>query len=380
MNISKDNWIIHLFAVLHALVSFICYSTGMADGLMLTLLTMFLVVLLCLRRRMSVLFMGIAVILVNIVGFGIGVGLAALLGLLPLPALAVHPLSTFVCTEILGWTTEWVCLKYLDRHPEGGASPDSRSLRWLLLAFIVIIIVRLLLIYSISGAQESRGFFVEILIDYILSCVIIVWVAEYAIRSREQAEKEAEKANLALFRYMKLKQQVNPHFLFNSLNVLDCMIQEQSAQAASRYTHKLAEIYRYMLRHEDETTVRLRDEMEFVDDYLELLKVRFAEGLQVNVNIPEEDLSRSVVPCSVQLLIENATKHNAVSASDPLTIDIHTTSNSVVVTNNLRPKLTAVSSTGLGLKYLRRQYKDIAGKSVIVKAGGDSYTVILPLL
>lgn len=92
MIISKDSWIIHIFAALHAIVSFVCYSTGIADELMLTLLTMFLVVMLCFRRRVGVLFMAIAVILVNPLGFSVGMGLASLLSLLPLPVTVVHSL------------------------------------------------------------------------------------------------------------------------------------------------------------------------------------------------------------------------------------------------------------------------------------------------
>ncbi len=377
MIISKNSWLIHVFAALHALVSFVCYATGIADDLMLTLLTMFMIVMLCLRRRVSMPFMAIAVILVNIVGFGVGMGLASLLSLISLPVTVVHPLSTLICTEILGWSTELCASRFGSRGPGAG---DGRNLRWLLFAFVLIIIVRLILMFAVSGFQGPRTFMIEILLDYIFSCVIIVWVAEYAIRSREQAEKEAEKANLALFRYMKLKQQVNPHFLFNSLNVLDCLIQEQSPSEASRYTHKLAEIYRYMLRHEEETLVSLREEMVFVEDYVGLLKVRFPEGFVLEVDIPERFLSGRVVPCSVQLLIENAFKHNAVSVQSPLRISVVADETAVTVTNNICPKLSGTDSTGLGLKYLRRQYEDISGRAVKVESESGLYSVKLPLL
>lgn len=180
---------------MHAIVSFVCYSTGIADELMLTLLTMFLVVMLCFRRRVGVLFMAIAVILVNPLGFSVGMGLASLLSLLPLPVTVVHSLSTLVCTEILGWSTEFCALRF--GSSAGPGASDGRGLRWLLLAFVLIIMVRLVLIFAVSGFQGPRTFVIEMLLDYIFSCVIIVWVAEYAIRSREQAEREAEKANLA---------------------------------------------------------------------------------------------------------------------------------------------------------------------------------------
>ena len=380
MNISKEVWIIHIFALLHAAVAFSCRVTGITDDLMLTLLTMLLVMILCLRGQMSVMFMAMAVIAVNIVGYGLGTGLAALLSLLPLSPLVIHPVSTLICTEIIGCGTIGCINLYRRKNAGSIASPSSKGLRWLLIAFIIIIIIRLVLILLTSGIENSRNFVIGIIFDYLFSCVALLWLAEYAIRSREQAEKSEEQANLAQYRYIKLKQQVNPHFLFNSLNVLDCMIHEQSRDEASEYTHKLADIYRYMIQNEDETTVKLRDEMSFVSKYIDLLMVRFPEGLKVSVDIPEESLSRSVIPCCVQLLIENATKHNAVSPANPLAIKIHTTPSSVIVSNNLCPKLTRATSTGLGLKYIRQQYKDISGKSIIIKETDSSYTVILPLL
>lgn len=380
MNFQKDNWLIHVFALLHAVVCLVCVAAGIADDIILTLLTMLLAILICLRGRMSVLFMSISVILVNVAGFLLGMGLAALIGLLHLSPFVVHPVSTFICTEIIGWGMEMFVKMFSSRYAQSSA-PDARSLRWLLIAFVLILILRLVILVVTSDVLiESRNFLMEIILDYVFSCLAIVLVAEYAIRFREQAEKAAEDANLANFRYLKLKSQVNPHFLFNSLNVLNCMIQDQPREEASRYTHKLADIYRYMLKSEDEVTVRLRDEMEFVWQYVELLKIRFSTGLEVTASIPEESMQRSVVPCSVQMLIENATKHNSVSVESPLRIEIHTTENSVVVKNNIRPRLTEPVSTGLGIKYMRQQYKDIAGKSVIVRRTEELYTVIIPLL
>ena len=213
-----------------------------------------------------------------------------------------------------------------------------------------------------------------------MTLVVILVLASYALRLQRRALAASEQANLAQYRYHKLKQQVNPHFLFNSLNVLDYLIQEQPREDASRYTHKLAEVYRYMIRSEDETTVRLRDEMDFVSQYVDLLKVRFPEGLDVQVDIPEEAMARSVVPCCVQLLIENATKHNAVHPDTPLHIKVGATATRVVVSNNRIPKLTQPASTGLGLQYIRQQYHDLSGKSIIVRADEQNYTVTLPLL
>ena len=200
------------------------------------------------------------------------------------------------------------------------------------------------------------------------------------VRINARALEDQEKARLAQYRYMNLSQQVNPHFLFNSLNILDCLVCEEKTEQASTYIHKLAGIYRYMLRIEQERLVTLRDEMEFVEQYVDLLKVRFPEGLDISIDIPEDKMGRRVVPCSVQLLIENATKHNSISEDKLLRIGVRCEDDSIVVSNNLNPKVSNGPSTGLGLKYLREQYRDVSGKEVTVQMTDKDYTVVIPLI
>ena len=192
--------------------------------------------------------------------------------------------------------------------------------------------------------------------------------------------RERDKANMAQYRYLKLKRQVNPHFLFNSLNVLNYLILDQKTEQASTYTQKLASIYRYMIKSEDEEIVTLMEEMEFVEKYIDLMKVRFPQGLQVNINIKEEDYLKHVIPCSIQLLVENATKHNAICQDRTLSIDIATDGHEISIENNKIPKLTKVPSTGLGQKYIRQRYLDLSGKEVKIENTDDRYRVTLPLL
>ena len=379
MRISKEGWIIHGFALLHAAVALGCRLGGLADEMMLTLLTMLMVVLLCLRCRVSGLMMAVSVLAVNLVGVVLGHGTARLFDGFTDSPLVIYPLSTFVSTEIIGWTMLLIARGHARKHT---VAPEqmATSLIWLLIAFVVILITRLAILLLYSQSWEGRNTTFTILLDYSVTLTVVVVVAQYALRLQQRALAASEKANLAQYRYHKLKQQVNPHFLFNSLNVLDYMIQEQRPEDASRYTHKLAEVYRYMIKSEDETTVRLRDEMEFVSQYADLLKVRFPEGLEVETDIPEEAMSRSVVPCCMQLLVENATKHNAVQPDHPLRVRITADADSVTVTNNRIPKLRRTASTGLGLQYIRQQYRDLSGKSITVLEDEHNYTVTLPLL
>lgn len=379
MKISKDFWIILGFALLHAAVALGCRLAGLADEMMLTLLTMLLVVILCLRCRVDGKMMSISVVAVNVLGVLLGRGTSLLFGALFDSPLVIYPLSTFVSTLVIGWVTLWAARRYAGRH--AADDPERiNSLKWLLIAFGVILVTRLAIMLFFSEGLEGRNTAVSILLDYSMTIAVVVVLAAYALRLQSRAKAAAEEAALAQFRYHKLKQQVNPHFLFNSLNILDCLIQEQTPQEASRYTHKLAEVYRYLIKNEDETTVRLRDEMAFVAQYVDLLKVRFPEGLEVDVDIPESAMSRSVVPCCVQLLLENATKHNAVRPDKPLRISIRVEGDGVVVSNNRVPRLTRPASTGLGLQYIRQQYHDLSGKRITVLDDEQSYTVILPLL
>lgn len=219
---------------------------------------------------------------------------------------------------------------------------------------------------------------VSILAQITIYC--IVYIVNYAITSRYEMNRQREMANMAQYRYLKLKRQVNPHFLFNSLNILDCLVCEEKTEQASTYIHKLAGIYRYMIKSEDEDLVPLREELVFVGLYVDLLKVRFPEGFEVDIDVPEDSMARFVLPCSLQLLIENATKHNAVTAENPLHISVKVTDDVVTVSNNIVPKVTRNASTGLGQKYIRQQYIDLSGKEIDIRKTEETYCVTLPLL
>jgi LytS/YehU family sensor histidine kinase len=135
-----------------------------------------------------------------------------------------------------------------------------------------------------------------------------------------------------------------------------------------------------MLKTEEEKLVTLREELDFAIQYYDLLKVRFPEGLKVEISVPEECMGRSVVPCALQLLIENATKHNTINPANPLVIRITGTSDSVCVCNDILPKVSKSQSGGLGLKYMKQQYLDLSGKSVDIVRNDDRFCVTIPLL
>lgn len=210
---------------------------------------------------------------------------------------------------------------------------------------------------------------------------VLIYMADYVRVTHQDVRAEKMKRHKAQFEYLKLKQQVNPHFLFNSLNVLDCLICDNKNEDASLFVHKLAGIYRYMLKNDSLTAISLGEEMDFTEKYTDLLKVRFESGFEVNVDVPESFMSYDVVPCSIQMLVENAIKHNRVSPDNPLHINITARDSRIIVTNNKYPKVAlGEDSTKVGLNYIRQQYIDLSGNDIEINDNGTDYSVSLPLL
>lgn len=378
----RTAYIIHGFALLHAAVTALCLVGGIQDTLLLTLLTMTMSVLICLKYTLSVEATAIVIIAVNVTGFGLGNLGAAFFEWLHIGELAARPLATFATTEIMGWAQALVGRNF--RRVRRAAPQEAHPASWtgrigyLVFAVVAVFVLRMAVEILFSHSRNEDADVVMVLAQ--VSVYVVVFMVGLAVVSRNESVREQEKTHQAEFRYMVLKQQVNPHFLFNSLNILDGLVQEGSMEDASRYIHRMAGLYRYMLQHEGESLVRLSEEAEFARMYEELLHVRFPRGFAVETGLREEDLQRFVVPCALQLLIENATKHNAISAERPLVIRITSDGHGLTVSNNIVPRLSPPNSTGLGMKYIREQYADLSRKGISVETGPDTFAVKLPLL
>jgi sensor histidine kinase YesM len=178
--------------------------------------------------------------------------------------------------------------------------------------------------------------------------------------------EELTKANTQLLKLQKenlqsqfdvLKQQVNPHFLFNSLNVLTSLIKLEP-DLAEKFSEQLSKVYRYVLENKDYELVDLSTELNFLEAYIFLLNIRFVGKLQINVNIPEENRNNKIIPLGMQLLIENAIKHNVMSKISPLVIDIFIDCNNCLnIINNLQQRPSQMISTGVGLKNIMNRYQ-----------------------
>lgn len=232
--------------------------------------------------------------------------------------------------------------------------------------------------YIFAGLPFLRQYAVVLLADMVVYAGFTLIGHLYT--SQDELRTERGKKHLAQFQYNKLKMQINPHFLFNSLNILDYLVQEGQTERASAFIRKLADSYRYMLKTEDEPLVTLQEEIDFAHKYSELLQERFASGFTVHYQIDDQLLNRSIIPCCLQLLIENATKHNIVSPERPLTIFVCAEGDTLTVRNNIQPRITAQASTGTGLKNIRQQYLDICNRPISVEKTQSEFIVNIPLL
>lgn len=217
-----------------------------------------------------------------------------------------------------------------------------------------------------------------LIIDLIV--ITVCYLIHMSILSHQRLREEREQKHRSEYQYERLKQQINPHFLFNSLGILDYLVQEQQTERASAFIHKLAGMYRYMLSNDQKPLVKLSEELDFTGKYIDLIKERFTEGIVTAIEIPKEKGDISVVPCALQLLVENATKHNIVSPEMPLTITIGIEEEWIVVRNNLQERTHGQPSTHLGLENIRRQYLDITGRSIVVEKSDSEFIVKLPIV
>jgi two-component system LytT family sensor kinase len=191
----------------------------------------------------------------------------------------------------------------------------------------------------------------------------------------ERLEKENVQAQFAA-----LKSQVNPHFLFNSLSILSSLV-HADAELSEKFIDQLSRAYRYILEQKDNERVLLKTELEFIQAYRFLLNIRFENKFDVVINVPEADQTRySIAPLTLQLLVENAVKHNRMSTKEPLKVHIKLDDDCLVVENNLQPRPKSENSTGVGLENIITRYALLTDQPVWVGESDGHFVVKIPLL
>ncbi len=199
------------------------------------------------------------------------------------------------------------------------------------------------------------------------------------LRNSEKEKEELQRINLHA-QYDSLKQQVSPHFLFNSLNTLSSLI-NIDPKKADRFVEELSQVYRYLLQSNQQGLTTLRKELEFIKSYLHLLKTRFGDALLVDVAVDEAAQQYMIAPLTLQLLVENAVKHNEVSAAHPLKLHIFTLGRDrLVVSNNLQRRSITLPSEKVGLANIIARYRLLNHPFVEVRETADEFSVVLPLI
>lgn len=233
--------------------------------------------------------------------------------------------------------------------------------------------------YQLASEHLWQGAVVGLSVNIVFETL---FEADYIFRKYKEnaAENESLQKLSVNQEFDTLKSQVNPHFLFNCFNTLSSLISIDKAKAL-QFLDELSKVYRYLLRSNQESICTLNTELNFIDSYFTLLQTRHGESIQLRKNIEKQYLNYFIPSLTLQLVVENAVKHNTISKSNPLVIDIFTAGeNKLVVNNNLQRRASVVHTNGVGLQNIKLKYQLLDQQGFQVMEGGKNFTVVLPLI
>jgi len=253
-------------------------------------------------------------------------------------------------------------------------------------SMIVVFLMRIFEDVIIEKKSLSEFLSTEKPSNYIVAMVITLIItlgihAFYFYKAYQENKVKEQKviAGTASAQFESLKNQIDPHFLFNSLNVLSSLI-EENPESAQKFTTSLSKIYRYVLEQKDKELVSVQEELNFAKTYMNLLKMRFENSITFELPENFNNEEAKVVPLSLQLLLENCIKHNVVSESKPLHIKIYIENNLLVVENNLQKKEVLSDRKGVGLQNIVNRYAILTKRNVMVEERENTFKVLLPIL
>ncbi len=288
--------------------------------------------------------------------------------------------------------TQWIghtfFFNLLDRKFSWQEHPWKRaiygSLAIIVYAVFAYIVVSMLMARIVYGTWSEVGLnwgiktsYVAIIVSFAVS---IVFLAIGFFQSWKNSLLQAEnfKAEMLRYKYESLQNQINPHFLFNSFNVLSDLVYEDQKKAVN-FIGQMSQLFRYVLDSRDKELVPVAEELEFISSFAYLLQTRFEDKLTIEIDVNSES-DEVMVPMSLQLLIENCVKHNEISASKPLTIQIYREDNMICVANNLQPKGIEKRSPGMGLNNLSQQYRYFTDRQIMISETHKDYVVKVPII
>lgn len=226
--------------------------------------------------------------------------------------------------------------------------------------------------------QNGTFYLTALFITIIISVFFHAFYFYQALQKKKVTEQKII-AGTASAQFDALKNQLDPHFLFNSLNVLTSLIDE-NPEAAQQFTTALSKVYRYVLEQKNKELVTVDEELNFAKTYIRLLKMRFEDSIVFEIPEKSNNPEAKVVPLSLQLLLENAVKHNIVNSSNPLHIKIYENQGNLVVENRLQPKEVLKKSSGVGLANIKQRYSLLSNKVVNIKKTASHFSVAIPML
>jgi len=225
--------------------------------------------------------------------------------------------------------------------------------------YLDLFVMGLFIPVSVNGLKESLYYYGE-------------W--ENEVLHKEQLQKENIRAQ-----YEILKNQINPHFLFNCFNTLSELAHEDK-NLTIRFVHQLSQVYRFVLENKDEEVVGLKNELEVLESYIFLLKIRFGDNLHVSMENIDRFGRYGIVPLTLQILMENALKHNVVSKAHPLTIEIAVSEDDKLVFKNNLQRKSSVQTTHIGLQNIIKRYRAVANRTVDIMETSSEFVVKVPLI
>ena len=260
-----------------------------------------------------------------------------------------------------------------------------------ILGSTIITLIGLFILRALTAIVYTDKNFVEFITNekfryyqfglWITLTIVIIFHFIYFYNKYQQNKIKEQKviAGTASAKFDALKNQLDPHFLFNSLNVLTSLI-EENPDSAQKFTTSLSKVYRYVLEQKNKELVTVDEELQFAKTYMSLLKMRFEDSIVFTM--PEKALNpeSKVIPLALQLLLENAVKHNMVTTKKPLHINIYEDQDSLVVENNLQPKQIVKKSSGVGLSNIMQRYDLLTNKKVYINKEATRFAVAIPML
>jgi sensor histidine kinase YesM len=248
----------------------------------------------------------------------------------------------------------------------------------------ILILSEIVALFFTMSADEPRAktIYDQVVIVIIINLIVTGWFeANYLLQRWKISifQSEKLKRQQAEMKYAALTSQVNPHFLFNSLNTLASII-PKSTEMSLKFIGRFSEIYRYVLDSKDKYLVEVEEENRFIQAYIFLQKSRFGESINFEINLDSTVLKQLIPPLSIQLLVENAIKHNEISAEKPLRINITSSNDFLIVTNNYQSRPSDEESAGIGLNNLKARYELLTDEKPVFQVENQEYVAKIPLI